>query len=879
MSTPDLTTTLLSCQNPDPTVRTAAEAALASAEQTNLAEFFVALANELATEGKEITVRQLAGLHFKNLLVAKDDALQTEKHNKWKAIPPEQRAVIKSTVIGAIRSADHIARHTAAQACAEIATIELPYKEWPEFLNTLMENVTGATVEDGVKISSLECLGFTCERIAFTLALAGDTPEISPEITDLMLTTIVDGIRADRPDPIRYAAAKALGNSLSFTRKNMENENERDMILKTICDATQSQDARVRTAAYECLVQIAFQYYDKLTNYMQTLFQLTFETIRKDEESVALQSIEFWSTLAEEEMELMDMAAELTETGQPIPPESVCVGYVKAALEHLCPLLMETLTKQDEEVEIDDDVWNLSMSGATCLTLVANTVEDDIVPAVMPFVQQHIQSENWRYREAATMAFSSILEGPSDEAIGQFVNQSIPVLLTALSDQNDLVKDTTAWTIGRICDLHVRSIPEDTFPTLVNGLAGKLLSETPRVSSQACFGIHNLAAAFQNDNAAATSGTNALSPYMAHLLQTLLQVVDREDACESNLRIAAFEAISVLIQNAAPDVKSVLLQLLPAIIDRLAQSFSMPSLTNEDKEQKEGVQGLLCGLIQVIAIKVTKEELLPYCDSIMTNFLQVLQTKNATCHEEALSACSAIANLLEGDFGKYMPALQPFLMTGLRNFEAYQVCTVAVGLVGDISRAIEGAMKPFCDELMSALIEALQNSSLHRSVKPPVLSCFGDIALAVGAGFEPYLQVSLMMLLQAAQTRAPDDDDDLIDYVNMLREGILEAYTGIIQGLKDGNRTDLLLPYVDAIMGFLEMLASDRKNDYDNEVLGKAVGLVGDIGSSLGAQIKEQIRQPYVMELLKEGHATGDATIVDTCNWASQVVQHILTAC
>jgi hypothetical protein len=46
---------------------------------------------------------------------------------------------------------------------------------------------------------------------------------------------------------------------------------------------------------------------------------------------------------------------------------------------------------------------------------------------------------------------------------------------------------------------------------LVNGLASKLLNETPRVSSQACFGIHNLAAAFQKDNAAAFSGTNALS--------------------------------------------------------------------------------------------------------------------------------------------------------------------------------------------------------------------------------------------------------------------------------------------------------------------------------------------------------------------------------
>ncbi|KAL9179748.1 hypothetical protein ACHAXT_007718 [Thalassiosira profunda] len=861
----DLTATLIGCQNPDPAVRTAAEAALQQAEQSNRAEFFLALANELATEGKDQTARQLAGLHFKNLLVAKDDALQAEKHNQWKAIPAEQRSVIKAAALAALRSPVQVARHTAAQACAELAAVELPYQEWPEFLKVLMDNVTGAGVDDGVKISSLECLGFACERIALTADVGEPSPAIAPEVTDAILTTIVDGIRKDRPDPIRFAAAKALGNSLSFTRKNMENEAERNMIMQTICDATTSPAANVRAAAYECIVQIAYQYYDKLQAYMQTIFSLTFATIRSDEEAVALQAIEFWSTLAEEEMELIDVAAELTEAGQPIPPESVCVGYVKAALEHLCPLLTETLTKQDEEVDLDDDQWNLSMSGATCLGIIANTVEDAIVPHIVPFVQQHIQNENWRYREAATMAFGMILEGPSDDAIGPYVNQSIPVLLQALSDPNDLVKDTTAWTIGRICDLHVRSIPEETFPTLVNGLASKLLSETPRVATQACFGIHNLAAAFRDDNAAATSGTNALSPYMAQLLQTLLQVVDREDASESNLRIGAFEAISVLIQNAAPDVKT--------------KSFNMQALTNEEKEQKEGVQGLLCGLIQVISIKLTKEEMAPFCDQAMAAFLQVLTTKNATCHEEAFSAISALATMLEGDFVKYMQALQPYLMSGLRNSEAYQVCTVAVGLVGDITRSIEGAMEPYCNEIMSALVEALQNSALHRSVKPPVLSCFGDIALALGAKYEPFLQVSLMMLLQAAQTQAPEDDDDLIDYVNMLREGILEAYTGIIQGLKDGGRTDLLVPYMDAIMAFLEMISKDRKNDYDNEVLGKAVGLVGDIASSMGAQVKDQIRQPYVMELLKDGHATGDQTIVETSNWASSVVQHIMTAC
>ena len=812
--------------------------------------------------------RQLAGLQLKNLLVAKDDALQTEKHDRWKALPAEQRSAIKSTAISAIRSPEQRARHTSAQACAEIATIELPFKEWPEFLTVLMENVTSPSSDDGVKISSLECLGFTCERIA----VVADIPEIAPDTTDLMLTTIVDGIRPDRPDPIRLAAANALRNSLAFTRKNMNNETERNMIMKTICEATQSPSAEVRTAAYECIVQIAFQYYDKLQAYMQTLFQLTFATIRSDEEMVALQAIEFWSTVCEEEIELIEMSNECAEVGREVPPENVCVGYVKAALEHLCPLLTETLMKQDEDLAVDDDVWNLSMSGASCLQLVAATVENDVVSVIMPFVQSNIQSENWRNREAATMAFSCILDGPDDTAIGTYVNQAVPVLLNALSDSNDLVKDTTAWTIGKICDLHVRAIPADTFPTLVNGLASKLLTESPRVSSQACFGIHNLAAAFKEDDQAEKTGTNMLSQYMPTLLQTLLQVVDREDATESNLRIGAFEAISVLIQNSAPDVLNVLMQLLPAINDRLGQSFNMPCLTNDDKEQKEGIQGLLCGLIQVIAIKTTKEAILPFCDAIMTNFLQVLQTKNATCHEEALTATSAIATILEGDFLKYMTALQPFLMAGLRNFEAYQVCTCAIGLVGDISRSIEGNMQPFCDEIMSALIEALQNASLHRSVKPPVLSCFGDIAMAIGGAFEPYLQLSLMMLLQAAQTRAPEDDEELIDYVNILREGILEGYTGIVQGLKDGNRSEVLLPYIEAIMGFLELLANDRQSDFDNEVLSKAVGLIGDIASALGSQIKVYLGKPYIIQLIKDGNTCGDQSIMGTSQWAMGVV-------
>ena len=162
---------------------------------------------------------------------------------------------------------------------------------------------------------------------------------------------------------------------------------------------------------------------------------------------------------------------------------------------------------------------------------------------------------------------------------------------------------------------------------------------------------------------------------------------------------------------------------------------------------------------------------------------------------------------------------------GLKNFEAFHVCTIAVGLVGDIARCIEVRIQPYCDQIMTALVESLQNEYLHRSVKPPVLSCLGDLAMAIGSQFEHYLSFSMMMLMQASETGAPEDDQDLIEYVGQLREGILEAYTGIIQGFKDDNRVDLIQGYIGPIAAFIEKVSAEHPDNA--EMLGKAVGLIG----------------------------------------------------
>jgi importin subunit beta-1 len=598
------------------------------------------LATELATEGKPVHARQLAGLLIKNSLQAKDDTLQKEKHQRWTALEAPVRDTIKNPLLTAIRSSEAIVAHIAAVAAAEVAAVELPYEQWPPFLPALLENITTPQFADPIKVASLECLGYTCERISSL-----DVPEINQPTTDSMLNAIVDGIQASRPDKVRLAAATALKNSLIFANRNMDKKEERDAIMTTICEATRSQDAGVRAVAYECIVQIAVNYYDKLQDYMTTLYELTTHTIREDKEEVAKSAIEFWSSLCEVEQDLLFEASDLQERGLPVTKP--CMRYVAAAVVHLAPILAETLTKQEED--LDDDTYNLHMAGQICLSLISLTVEDAVVPVIMPFVQQNIQNENWRLRDAAIMAFISMLDGPKVETIGPFVSQSVPVLLQLLSDPNVTVRDSAAHCISRICLLYVRLVPTDIFPNLMQALLAKCGEGSPKVASQACTALFNLASAF-SDEATQHQDTNALSKYMQTLMETLLKVCDRQDSDEANLRVAAMEAISVLIANSAEDVQSLLAQLLPAFVQRFEATFTMQDFDASEQLKKEQIQGLLCAVIQALYRKLDKQVVEPMTDKIMEQLLRVLQAKNANCHEEVFSAISAISDVVEADF-------------------------------------------------------------------------------------------------------------------------------------------------------------------------------------------------------------------------------------
>ena len=225
-----------------------------------------------------------------------------------------------------------------------------------------------------------------------------------------------------------------------------------------------------------------------------------------------------------------------------------------------------------------------------------------------------------------------------------------------------------------------------------------------------------------------------------------------------------------------------------------------------------------------------------------------------------------------------MPHFRPFLSLGLSNYEEHQVCAVAIGVVGDICRALEVKVLPYCDEIVQLLLRNLQNPNLNRNVKPPILSCFGDIALAVGGNFEKYMQITMTMLVQASSATIDVDNPDMVEYLNQLREGIFEAYTGVVQGLRADDKAIAFEPYVIGALDLIRQVAEGIPQGVaTDEVIRAAAGMVGDLGSALGNRgVKNVARQAphreYLKALLKEAkNSTNDST-KQVGQWAYQAI-------
>ncbi|XP_037823424.1 importin subunit beta [Lucilia sericata] len=860
--------------SPDKNELLSAKNFLEQAAENNLPEFLKALSDILVTVSNSPVARMAAGLQLKNHLTSKDETINLQYQQRWHQFPEDTKEYIKKNILGALGT-ENTRPSCAAQCVAYVAITELPINRWGILIQTLVNKVVTEGSSEMDREAALEAIGYICQEIRYGV-LENQSNQI--------LTAIVHGMRKQEPsNHVRLAATTALLNSLEFTKANFEKDVERNYIMEVVCEATQSPDTQVCVAALQCLVKIMTLYYQYMEPYMaQALFPITLEAMKSDNDLIALQGVEFWSNVSDEEIDLAIENQEANDAGR--APTRVSKHYARGALQFLVPVLVEKLTKQDEND--DEDIWSPSKAASVCLMLLATCCEDEIVPHVFPFIKDNIVSPNWRFRDAAVMAFGSILSGIENNTLKSLVEQAMPTLIRLMYDQSVIVRDTTAWTFGRICDIIPEAAINKTYLQPLLECFIQSLKAEPRVAANVCWAFIGLSDAAY-EAAEVTDGetpeTYCLSPYFEYIITQLLETTDRQDANQGNLRAAAYEALMDMIKNSPLDCYLIVQRTTIVILERLNQVLQMEShiASHNDRHQFNDLQSLLCATLQSVLRKVREDDAPQISDAIMNALLTMFNScsgKSGGVQEDAFLAVSTLVELLGLKFVKYMDAFKPFLYMGLKNHQEYQVCCAAVGLTGDISRALKQLIIPYCDEIMSLLLANLSEPTLHRSVKPAILSAFGDLALSIGGEFVKYLNVVLELLRAASQLEVDPNSYDMVEYLNELRESVLEAYTGIIQGLKGVEQTpnqDVyhLEPHLGHIILFIKRIAVEGDNS--DSMVASAAGFIGDLCTAFGPRLLTFVDDVTITQFLAEGKRSKASRTKSLCNWATKEIKKL----
>lgn len=845
--------------SPDPIVRSEAEGKLHEVATNHFVEYISLLADALANEDAKTEVKMLAGLGLKNAFTAKDVNTRRNLHQKWLNLEEGAKLRIKETAIKALVASDQSSARSAAQLVAAIADIELPLNQWPELIPLIIEN-TKPENEVHVKKASLLAIGYICET------LNPNDPHVLAQANGILIAIVQGAQSLEQNTEVRLTALNALVNSLEFIKYNFDKEGERNYIMQVVCEATQADSSELQEAAFGCLAKIMSLYYRYMSVYMEkALFGLTVSGMRSPDERVACMAVEFWSCVCEEEL---DYSIESNNYGPEAASQLVSYNFALIAINEVYPTLLTLLTRQNEDPEDDD--WSVAMAAGACIQLFAQNTGNYIIQSTWEFVSANINSQNWREREAAVMAFGSILDGPEIAQLKGNIVQALPVITQLMTDESLHVRETVAWCLGRIADLAISAISiEDHLPGILQVLMLGL-QDHHRVATSCCWTFMNLAEQLCTEGPEAE--TTVLSPFLQPIIPLFMQLANNHDT-ESLARDAAFEALSSFVSTSGQDGVPIIQQIAQEVLTKLEQTIGQQQqpLASDTRVNLEDLQISMLALLTTI-IRRLSDGVSQGADNLMEMFLKLLESiePNALIEEDIFIAISAVASATGNKFLNYMDNFLPFLTRALSNVDS-PTATTAVGLVADLTFSLGESIVPYLDGFMTLLGSALNNENGRRELRPAIISCFGNMATTLGGHFQQYTPFVVNICRMASTYVPPDNSEETIEYIFSLKEAILECYSGIVGNLQE--QPEVLLELTGEIFLFLQEISSDIDMSSVESIASSIVGILGDIGAMFEpARFNQAYQQPWVTDIIKRTRANDSfsETTRNTARWARE---------
>ncbi|CAD7965973.1 unnamed protein product [Amoebophrya sp. A25] len=384
-------------------------------------------------------------------------------------------------------------------------------------------------------------------------------------------------------------------------------------------------------------------------------------------------------------------------------------------------------------------------------------------------------------------------------------------------------------------------------------------NDVPRVCRHICYAFHVIA---EQDY--------QLEPVLFQRVASVLLMKTQDEspaAKEQRLQSSAYNALAIVVKKVREPAKlgNILEKLTEEVTNRLQFAIQ-----NKRSDPQCELHGNLCVCLSELVDKFPREQVLalpalPH--AMMKSYIECFELY-ASLNEDSvlpdtLMAVSMLIKKMEQGFEPYVQPCLKYFETALRNSDDVQTCNMCTSLVGNpLAHHLKLKFMPFSEVLIAPIIENVKKD-VDKKIKLSCICTLGDVAMALGGSFVPALPSVIQVLGHAGEIRVSDEDADNVEwleYVNKLRENVLEAYVSIAFGLQEGQVLDKFKGHVNQATTLIGMVIEDfgRTQQLGHqivslEVLRLACALLSDLVEFFQKDMCDFVRNaPYLTTMLND---------------------------
>ena len=715
-------------------------------------------------------VRQSAGLLLKNNL----------KGSWMTTMSEENRVYVRQTLMRGLGHGSRLIRTTTGTCVAVIVRCG-GVENWAELWPALVAAVEHG--DDNSRDGALDALYKSCEEVngRLDVAVAGmpDTP------AGLVIPRLFNLFGAPTPKVRQQAVGVVNMIAPCWPEKHYA---LLDTYLQGLFALANDPDNDVRRLVCSGLVTLIHICPEKLAPNLRQIITYMLERQDDEDKDVAMESCEFWGAFCE-----ADLGDDYVQILREFTPRLIPVLLTNMAYQEddeeviqaeddevnadrpdrdqdIKPTFRDTKDKGaqgDEEGEQDDDadfVWNLRKSSANGLDILSNVFGDELLPLMLPVVEQRLRDPRWEIRESAILALGAVAEGCSAGLL-PYLPTLITFLLPLLEDARPLMRSTTCWTLSRFSRWVVQcarpsndpnAMPQqqgmDQLNTLTTALCKRCLDHNKHVQAAACGAVATLL----------SEARDTLAPWTEGIVQTLSQALAKYQ--RKNLR-NLYDALTMLAENLGPSLedKRYAAALLPAMLQRWeSANESDPELFH----LLECITAVVIGLGHSAADYVSG--IFAKCSSALTMMLQrrsAVQRGEIPAEEYSIDVMICTLDLISGLCEGMGPSLEPLIaQSQLRDIilascidESPGVRRSAFALLGDLARSSITHLSPGFQQFMELIVAQLQPQnviSMNMSVCNNASWAAGELAIRTSPDvLRPFVGQLAQVLVQILEMR------------------------------------------------------------------------------------------------------------------------------